>query len=189
MNANIDNPEYLNEDIILTIKDEKFYLRIKHLELLVKGDDFDSAYNELVQKKNARLNIMKELNLHVPTSRLKENPNQLFTKKFFLNILIYTLIFLSLIIFTRKTFDGIIDARINQFRSAVELVPQYFNRHHAFKLTRLLEKVLHEEALKNPMEPKRQEKIIKDLRLIANRLKPFLDEIRPLFISEKLKPL
>ena len=83
MNANIDNPEYLNEDIILTIKDEKFYLRIKHLELLVKGDDFDSAYNELVQKKNARLTIMKELNLHVPTSRLKENPNQLFTKKFF----------------------------------------------------------------------------------------------------------
>ena len=65
MNANIDNPEYLNEDIILTIKDEKFYLRIKHLELLVKGDDFDSAYNELVRKKNARLNIMKELNLPV----------------------------------------------------------------------------------------------------------------------------
>ena len=111
------------------------------------------------------------------------------TKKFFLNILIYTLIFLSLIIFTRKTFDGIIDARINQFRSAVELVPQYFNREHAFKLTRLLEKVLHEEALKNTMEPKRQEKIIKDLRLIVYRLKPFLDEIRPLFISEKLKPL
>ena len=51
MNANIDNPEYLNEDIILTIKDEKFYLRIQHLELLVKGNDFDSAYNELVQKR------------------------------------------------------------------------------------------------------------------------------------------
>ena len=88
-----------------------------------------------------------------------------------------------------KELDKIIDARINQFRSAVELVPQYFNREHAFKLTRLLEKVLHEEALKNPMEPKRQEKIIKDLRLIVYRLKPFLDEIRPLFISEKLKPL
>ena len=83
MNANIDNPEYLNEDIILTIKDEKFYLRIQHLELLVKGNDFDSAYNELVQKKNARLKIMKELNLHIPTSGLKKNSNQLFTKKNF----------------------------------------------------------------------------------------------------------
>ena len=49
--------------------------------------------------------------------------------------------------------------------------------------------MLHEEALKNTMEPKRQEKIIKDLRLIVNRLKPFLEEIRPLFISEKLEPL
>jgi len=189
MNANIDNPEYLNEDIILTIKDEKFYLRIQHLELLVKGNDFDSAYNELVQKKNARLKIMKELNLHIPTSGLKENSNQLFTKNKFFKILIYTLIFFSLIIFTKKIFNGIIDARINQFRSAVELVPQYLNREHAFKLTRLLEKVLHEEALKNTMEPKRQEKIIKDLRLIVNRLKPFLEEIRPLFISEKMKPL
>ena len=25
MNANLDNQEYLNEDIILTIKDEKFF--------------------------------------------------------------------------------------------------------------------------------------------------------------------
>ena len=82
MNANINNPEYLNEYIILTIKDEKFYLRIQHLELLVKGDDFDSAYNELVQKKNARLKIMKELNLNVPTSQLKKNPNELLTNFF-----------------------------------------------------------------------------------------------------------
>ena len=132
---------------------------------------------------------MKELNLHIPTIRLNENPNQLFTKNFFLKILIYTLIFLSLIIFTKKIFNGVIDTRINQFRSAVELVPRYLNREHVFKLTRLLEKVLHEEALKNPMEPKRQEKIIKDLRLIVNRLKPFLEEIRPLCISEKMKPL
>ena len=70
MNANLDNQEYLNEDIILTIKDGKF-LRLQNLELLVKGDDFNSAYNELIQKKNARLKIMKELNLIIPHSRLK----------------------------------------------------------------------------------------------------------------------
>jgi hypothetical protein len=98
---------------------------------------------------------MKELNLNVPTNQLKKNPNELLTN-FFLKTLIYTLISLFLIIFTRITFDGIIDTRIKQFRLAVELVPQYFNREHAFKLIQLLEKVLHEEALKNPMEPKRQ---------------------------------
>ena len=65
MNAKLDNHEYLNEDIFLTIKDEKF-LRLQNLELLVKGDDFNSAYNELIQKKNARLKIMKELNLIIP---------------------------------------------------------------------------------------------------------------------------
>ena len=47
------------------------FLRLQNLELLVKGDDFNSAYNELIQKKNARLKIMKELNLIIPHSRLK----------------------------------------------------------------------------------------------------------------------
>ena len=82
MNANLDNQEYLNENIILTIKDGKF-LRLQNLELLVKGDDFNSAYNELIQKKNARLKIMKELNLIIPPSRLKGDSNQLFSKEFF----------------------------------------------------------------------------------------------------------
>jgi hypothetical protein len=84
MNPNLDNQEYLNEDIILTIKDEKFYLRLQNLELLVKGDDFNSAYHELIQKKNARLTIMKELNLNIPPSRLKGVSNPLFSKQFFL---------------------------------------------------------------------------------------------------------
>ena len=70
MNANLDNQEYLNEDIILTIKDGKF-LRLQNFELLVTGDDFNPAYNELILKKNARLKIMKELNLIIPPSRLK----------------------------------------------------------------------------------------------------------------------
>ena len=60
MNANLDNQEYL--------KGGKFFLWLQNLELLVKGDDFNSAYNELIQKKNARLKIMKELNLIIPHS-------------------------------------------------------------------------------------------------------------------------
>ena len=62
----------------------EIFLRLQNLELLVKGDDFNSAYNELIQKKNARLKIMKELNLIIPLSRLKGDSNQLFSKEFFL---------------------------------------------------------------------------------------------------------
>ena len=68
MNANLDNQEYL--------KDGKFFLWLQNLELLVKGDDFNSAYNELIQKKNARLKIMKELSLIIPPSRLKGDSSQ-----------------------------------------------------------------------------------------------------------------
>jgi len=59
MNASIDNQEYLNRDITLTVKDEKFYLRVQELGLLVKGDNFSSTYEELMQKKEERINIWK----------------------------------------------------------------------------------------------------------------------------------
>ena len=61
MNDNLDNQEYCNEDIILTLKDGKFYLRLQKFGLLVKGDDLSSTYKELVEKKKERINMMKEL--------------------------------------------------------------------------------------------------------------------------------
>ena len=66
MNANLDNQEYLNEDIILTIKDVKFLLRLQNLELLVKGVDFNSAYNELIKKKCSLKNNERIKSYHFP---------------------------------------------------------------------------------------------------------------------------
>ena len=48
-----------------------------------------------------------------------------------------------------------------------------------------LGKALHEEALKKTMEQDRQEKIIKDLRIVVHRLKPLIEEIKPLLKGEK----
>jgi|LWDU01.1.fsa_nt_gi hypothetical protein len=189
MNPNLDNQEYLNEDIILTIKDEKFYLRLQNLELLVKGDDFNSAYHELIQKKNARLTIMKELNLNIPPSRLKGVSNPLFSKQFFFKMVVATVSFLSIIGFTKITLDEAVESGLNQFRSIVQLAPDHLNRLKNINPIHILENALHKEAVKNPIEPERQEKIIKDLRVVVHRLKPFLEEIRPLFKSEKLKSL
>jgi hypothetical protein len=56
---------------------------------------------------------------------------------------------------------------------------------HVFIQRWILENALHEEAVKNPIEPERQEKIIKDLRAVVHRLKPFIEEIKPLLKGEK----
>ena len=58
MNANLDNQEYL--------KDGKFFLWLQNLELLVKGDDFNSAYNELIQKKCSLKNNERIKSYHSP---------------------------------------------------------------------------------------------------------------------------
>ena len=65
------------------------------------------------------------------------------------------------------------------------IVPYYVNRIKNVKPISILEKALHEEAMKNPIEPERQEKIIKDLRAVVHRLKPFIEEIKPLLKGEK----
>ena len=48
MNDNLGNQENANEDIILNLKDEKFYLRLQKFGLMVKGDDLNSTYKELM---------------------------------------------------------------------------------------------------------------------------------------------
>ena len=104
-------------------------------------------------------------------------------------MMVATVIFLSLIGFAKVTLDGVMESGLSQFRSIVQLAPDYLNRVKDVNPIHILENALHEEAVKNPIEPERQEKIIKDLRVIVHRLKPFLVEIRPLFKSEKLKSL
>ena len=201
MNANLDDQQYLNEDIILTSKDEKFYLRLQNLALLVKGDDLNSAYQELIKKKNERIKIMKELDLKIPESQLTR-VNSANMLEFFLKTMIVVGIFSVIIGFVGIILGNVMESRTSQLSSMVKrnatelmtlpfdllqhrIVPHYVNRIKNAKPTSILEKALHEEAMKNPIEPERQEKIIKDLRAVVHRLKPFIEEIKPLLKGEK----
>jgi hypothetical protein len=104
-------------------------------------------------------------------------------------MVVATVSFLFIIGFTKITLDEAVESGLSQFRSIVQLAPDHLNRLKNINPIHILENALHKEAVKNPIEPERQEKIIKDLRVVVPRLKPFLDEIRPLFKSEKLKSL
>lgn len=201
MNTNLDDQQNLNEDIILTSKNEKFYLRLQNLALLVKGDDLNSAYQELIKKKNERMKIMKELDLKIPESQLTR-VNSWNMLEFFLKVMMVAVVFSVIIGFVGITLGNVMESRIDQLssmakRNATDLitlpfdllqhriVPHYANRMRNVKPISFLEKALQEEALKKPMEQERQEKIIKDLRIVVHRLKPFLKEIQPLLNSKK----
>ena len=200
MNANLDNQEYL-KDIILTVKDEKFYFRLQNLGLLVKGDDLNSAYHELIKKRNERIKTMKELDLKMPDSQLTR-VNSWNMLEFFFKVMMVAVVFSVIIGFVGITLGNVMESRTGQLSSMAKrsvndlvsipfdilqhrLVPHYANRMRNVKPISFLEKALHEEALKKPMEQERQEKIIKDLRIVAHRLKPFIEEIKPLLKGEK----
>ena len=181
MNTNLDDQQYLNEDIILTSKDEKFYLRLQNLALLVKGDDLNSAYQELIKKKNERIKIMKELDLKMPDSQLTR-VNSWNMLEFFFKVMMVAVVFSVIIGFVGIILGNVMESRTGQLSS---MVKRYVNRIKNVKPTSILEKALHEEAMKNSIEPERQEKIIKDLRTVVHRLKPFIEEIKPLLKGEK----
>jgi hypothetical protein len=205
MNDILDDQEYLNKDITLTVKDEKFFLHLQKLGLLVKGDDLNSTYQELMQKKIERLGVMKELNIDIPVDPSRGTFAQGFKIikfksliEFFLKTLIIVFVLLGVGGVIVSKLGDKMEPRLSEVLSMLkrnandlatmpidilkhQVVPHYANRIRSIKPVLIIEKVLHEEAIKKPMEAKRQEKIIKDLRLVVNRLEPFIEEIRPLF--------
>lgn len=205
MKNNLDNQEYANEDIILTLKDEKFYLRHQKFGLLVKGNDLSSAYKELVEKKKERVGMMEELNIKIPVNPSKQDSFRHWVRiesekllEFFAKIVILAVVFVVVAAIVTPKLDKIIQTRLSQFSSIAKrevsdiirlpfdivehrAVP-YFERRAKVDV---LEKALYKKAEEKPMELERQEKTIKSLRIIVQRLKPFVDELHPLFKGER----
>ena len=205
MNDNLGNQENANEDIILNLKDEKFYLRLQKFGLMVKGDDLNSTYKELMEKKKKRISIMKELNLDIPVNRPKRDSARHLARidseralGFFLKTIILAVVFLLVVGIVGHKLNGIMESRLSQLGSMAKrdmhdlinlpfeivryrVIP-FFERRAKVDV---LEKALYKKVEERPMELERQEKIIKSLRVMVQRLKPFVDELRPLFKGEE----
>jgi hypothetical protein len=198
----LDNQEHANEDIILTLKDKKFYLLHQKFGLLVKGNDLSSAYRELVEKKKERISMMKELNIEIPVNRSKQDSFRHWVRieseklsGFFAKIVILAVVFVVVAAIVTPKLNVMMQARLSQLSAVAKRqinLPFHIVSHRVVpaverrirNVTPVLEKSLYEQAEIRPMEPERQEKIIKSLRVIVQRFKPFVDELRPLFKGE-----
>ena len=198
----LDNQEYAKEDIILTLKDEKFYLRHQKFGLLVKGDDLSSTYKELMKKKKERISMMKELNMEIPVNPSKQDSFRHWVRieseklsGFFAKIVILAVVFVVVAAIVTPKLNVMMQARLSQLSAVAKRqinLPFHIVSHQVVpaverrirNVTPVLEKSLYEQAEIRPMEPERQEKIIKSLRVIVQRFKPFVDELRPLFKGE-----
>ena len=193
MSDNLGDQENANEDIILNLKDEKFYLRLQKFGLMVKGDDLNSTYKELMEKKKKRISIMKELNLDISVNRPKRD-----SAGFFLKTIIFAVVFLFVVGIVGPKLNGMMGAHLSQLGSMAKRnmhdlinLPFEIVRYRVIPFferrakVAVLEKALYKKVEEGPMELERQEKIIKSLRVMVQRLKPFVDELRPLFKGEE----
>jgi len=162
-------PDY---EVTLKTRKGKYYFYIRELQIPASGDTLDSAYKELMRKKDELIKELEETDSldELPQPVSKPSAKQGFDLKNLGMFSLKTLI-VGLICGIILTFAGI---ELNTVVSKIGVMNP----------GNKLEEELY-RAVDHEISPERQEKIIKSIRVIVKRLKPFVDEIKPLFSDDK----
>ena len=175
----IDLPNY---EVIVSVKNEKYFCRIPELSLLGKGNDLESSYQELMKKKEEFIKEIEEYQCEddfIPpsTTWFREGRGQLgpsLTKYSLMDFLIKAgivgLMVLIIVSIASNTISGGIRNAINVEEGLVRI-----GRDIRLKIKNELYK-----GVDHPIDAEREERIIKNIRVVVNRWKPFVKELRPL---------
>ena len=154
----------LDYELILIEKNGKFVFHIKALSLVASGNTIEEAYSKIIQKKIALIKEITDAGLSNELSMSSPNTTSTKTRKWgvFLNAIIATLvvvfIFFSFVIFP-------------EIRKLERIKPG-----------RIIEDAIIDSA--NPshdMPAERKEALLKSIRIIRMRIKPFIEEAKLLF--------
>jgi len=195
------NAESFDHEITLKIKKGTYYFSIPDLMLTSKETDIESAYQNLLLKKDKFFKDAEEAGLEIPPGTAKiaksssaptlpqtsSNIKSYFTKVVgtAVVILVTTFFLINMVVnnigrqleSNVNNLDEKINSTLNRGKAKVQNLMTRKPGH-------LLEKELY-KAVDHPISPERQEKIIKSLRIIVDRLRPFVKEIAPLFSEDK----
>jgi len=209
-----DKIEVPNYEVIVSVKNEKYFCRIPELSLLAKGDDLESSYQKLMDKKEEFIKEVEEYqdeDEFVPpsTTWFREGRGQhgsSITKYSFMDFLIKAgvvgLMALVILNIASSTIGGEISSIIDNSltkggRQIEKTLSSSLNRVDG-SLVNMVRNVRTEieesipshpgrefenelyKAVDHPIDAEREEKIIKSIRVVVNRLKPFAKEFRPL---------
>lgn len=178
----METPQY---DAILRTRNGHYYLQIKELGLLVHGDDLASTYSELSRKRDAlvkdfqdagllqELPIASSIGVSAGTGRSLGQEVGLFSLKMLMvavTISVVVFVAVSQVAYTAYKVADKVEVSIGELRK---------------KPFKELERQLFMAAdASNEPSPEKQEKVVQSLRVLVKRVKPYVDELRPLF-SEK----
>ena len=203
-----------NYEVIVLVKNGKYFCRIPELSLLAKGDDLESSYQKLMDKKEEFIKEVEEYQdegefTPPSTTWFREGRGQhgsSITKYGFMDFLIkagvvglMALVILNIASSTiggeissiidnsltkggrqiEKTFSSSLSRVDGSLVNMVKNVRTEIKKSIPSRLGRKFENELY-KAVDHPIDAEREEKIVKSIRVVVNRLKPFAKELRPL---------
>ena len=168
------SPDY-NYDAVMSIKKGKYYFYVKELQVLGCGDDLNSAYKDLTEKKETLIREFEEgenLNeLPIPrkktTSTFWEDFRQI--KVFLIKLVIIALIGVLGLSFSK----GILGSSLDPIAQGIK------DKMRVSKIGKFLAVQL-EDARVHDITPEMEQRILKDIRILVKRLQPYANEFRPL---------
>jgi hypothetical protein len=173
-----------NYEEILSSKNGRYFFHIKELQIIASGDTIESAHNKLLEKKNEVIKVFEEAGslFKLPPPFSGQTPNQTNLKAretgfFAIKALIAGFIFVLVISF--------LGVKINE-----RIIPNLksYIKSSTPKIGRFLEQEIYSTSRVELSEEKK-EKIKEHLRVIVSQIKPFVDELWPLFPSYSRKTL
>ena len=167
-------PDY-NYDAVMSIKKGKYYLHIKELQILGCGDDLNSAYKDLTDKKEQLIREFQEgenLNelptpINKSSSSLREDFRQI--RIFLMKLFIIAFLGVVALSFTKEILSNLTDPVILGIKEKVRVS----------KLGRFL-LIQLDDAIESDITPDMEKQILGNIRILVKKLQPYANEFRPL---------
>jgi hypothetical protein len=196
-----DCAELSSYEVVVKLNKGIYFCRIPELMIIAKGENLDSCFQEIMRKKEEffRETNAAEINMKLvgPSSDWyrgeggkgvnKDGNNGENLKGFFIKTVVVLSVLLITFTFIGNKIENQFERASLQIDSSIDKIKYEVNKISKAipkRPGRKIEQSIY-RAAKHPVAPEREERIIKSLRVIVKKLKPFVDEVKPLFISDK----
>ena len=184
-------------DINLKIDKGVYHFHVPELMLFSKGSDVQSAYQKLMLERDNLFQSAEDAGIQIPQAAsprkfsMRQPKGRLVgsntVMSYFLESIMAGAIFFLTAFFTLQMAQSTMKTSLNNVSKHLEKSIEHLN--HQVKQVqrlnpgRLIEKELY-RAADHPISLERQEKIIKSIRVIVKRMRPFIREVSPLFSKD-----
>jgi hypothetical protein len=186
------NPENLDYDITLNIRKGVYHFCIPDLILTTKGTNLETAYQQLMVKKDDFFKDAKEAGIEISPEETRgsnrQRYNQSTLKRFSARFLIvFSIVLLSFFVLTQMT-TYFINKSLNNINNRVETslnnINSQFND-YVGSGKNLPRSVVISTKFQDVFDTERQKRILTSLRIVVEHMKPFAKELSLIFSEER----